>query len=116
MSFMAYAKPAMLMTSPAPKTTDGTSRENPSVLPRAMAQTASNSPETMSTIHAMANHRFPSVAVLSLAGYGSLVRWERAAPAERLAHPPPATAGHDVPVLDERTSCPPPPPPGRPSA
>ena len=61
-----------MLTANAPaKTTDGPSRLNPSDFPRATAHTASNSPETTSTNHAMTDS---SMAVLSLSGYGSLVR------------------------------------------
>jgi hypothetical protein len=44
---------------------------NPSDRPRAVAQTASSTPDSTSTIHAMTT--LPST-VLSLAGYGALVR------------------------------------------
>ena len=46
----------MLSKSATPKTTDGHSLVNPSDLPRAVAQTASNTPDTMSKIHDMTIH------------------------------------------------------------
>jgi anti-sigma B factor antagonist len=69
---IAKASPAMLSARPTPKTNDGTSRENPSERPSATAQTASRTPETTSTDHAMTTTL--RQAVLSQSGYGSLVR------------------------------------------
>lgn len=62
----------MLATTATRKTIDGASRENPSLRERAVAHTASSPPESTSTNHAMTATSF--VAVLSLSGYGSLVR------------------------------------------
>src|SRR3712207_2640782 len=58
----------MLSTTATAKTSDGTSRVNPADLPRAVAHTASSTPDTTSTAHAIG---ISSGAVLSHTGYGT---------------------------------------------
>src|SRR4051812_13543445 len=68
---MAYARPAMLPARLTAKTVVGPRRVNPSDRPRAVAQTASRTPERMRTGQYTVS---PRDAVLSLSGYGALVR------------------------------------------
>src|SRR5215210_3984658 len=68
---IAYASPPMLSARAAAKTAVGPSRVNPSDRPRAEAQTASRTPDRTRTSQYMANSWS---AVLSLSGYGALVR------------------------------------------
>ena len=60
----------MLRASATTKVAVGTGRVRPSERPRAVAQTASSTPDRTSTNQAMA---ISSTAVLSLSRYGSLV-------------------------------------------
>src|SRR3954452_6770722 len=68
---MAYARPPMLAARPTANTPVGVRRVNPSERPRAVAQTASRTPEMMRTIQCTG---ISWNAVLSLSGYGVLVR------------------------------------------
>src|SRR6478735_6641756 len=68
MSRIAQASPPMLATRATPKITDGQSFVKPSVLPRAVAHTASRMPETMRMTHAM------TVLLASLVAHRVLIR------------------------------------------
>ena len=68
---MAKARPTMLRINPTIKTMSGTILVKPWDLPKAVAQTDSQMPASMSTIHEdMASFR----QVLSLSGYLTIVR------------------------------------------
>jgi 3'(2'), 5'-bisphosphate nucleotidase len=69
---MAWPSPPMLSTSATTKVAVGAGRVRPSERPRAVAHTASRTPDSTSTNHDMT---ISSTAVLSLSWYGSLVRW-----------------------------------------
>ena len=73
----------MLAARATAKTTVGARRVNPSERPRAVAQTASRTPERMRT------SQYTGIswnAVLSLSGYGALVRESCRGPTSRVAH------------------------------
>src|SRR5690625_2884533 len=69
---MAQASPAMLQARATKNKATGPRRLKPWEADSAIAQTASNAPETIKTVHATT--RLRSQAVLSWCGYGSLVR------------------------------------------
>src|SRR5215216_375218 len=50
-SRIAYARPTMLRTADTPNVSDGARRVNPSDRPRAVAHTASSTPDTTNTSH-----------------------------------------------------------------
>src|SRR3954452_16106238 len=78
---IAYASPTMLATRPRTKTTVGASRVKPSVRPRAVAHTASRTPDRTRTSQDMTTPGLPSCRC---PGTAPLVRGSAADP------PPPS--------------------------
>src|SRR5690606_18956726 len=107
---IAIARPTMLSANATTNTTLGPSRVRPSDFPRAVAHTASITPDTTNTNHAT---RFTSTRRLVVTGYVALVRdplgsrSERTARGARLAR----TSRRNRGRIEPRRPRPPPPPP-----
>src|SRR3712207_2531748 len=85
----------MLRTSATPKTTDGARRLNPSERPRAVAHTASSTPDRTSTSQ---DTTASAGAVLSLSGYGTARPGAREVGPRPWSHAPQRPSGRSGPA------------------